>query len=85
MVTIGKVHAMKFCTYCGKYSQAIITFKEDGRDLIWIPCFTRGCSGGDDYPNYLEDGDVERLTAYSKPTSYKQALIRDNGEISLKA
>ena len=84
MITIGKVHGMKFCTYCGKYSQPIITFKDNNEDLIWIPCFTRGCNS-DNYPDRFTQDALDRYTSRAKETKYTKAWINDNGEISLRA
>ena len=83
MITVGKVHGMKFCTYCGKYAQPVITFKEDNKDLIWTPCFTRGCDS-DYYPEDFTEEAMERYTSHAQPTKYKKAWINDNGEIALK-
>lgn len=81
---VGKVHGVKFCTYCGKYAQHIISFEEDGEKLLWTLCFTPGCDS-DDYPNTFKQEDFNRYLTVAKPTKYTKAWIKDNGEVLLKA
>ena len=83
MITVGKVHGLKFCTYCGKYAQPIITFKDGSDELIWTPCFTRGCDS-DYYPDTFTQEALDRYSEKAKATKYTKAWINDNGEISLK-
>ena len=83
MITVGKVHGVKFCTYCGKYAQPIITFNEDNEDLIWVPCFTRGCSN-ENYPETFTQEALDRYSSKAKSTKYTKAWINTNGGITLK-